>query len=102
MNKIATVCAAALIFASANAADRISLSTASAANIARNCFACHSGSGQGPGAIPTLRGLDADVIADALKKFRAGERASTMMGRHAKAYSDAQIEAVAAYISKMK
>ena len=102
MFKIATVFTIAFVLANAEAAERTPIDAASAANIARNCFACHDDRGQGAGAIPALRGMDAQIIADALKKFRSGERDSTMMGRHAKAYSDAQIDAVAAYISKIK
>lgn len=91
-----------LIFATVCAAGPAAISPESAANIARNCFSCHGPGGKNPGAIPALRGASAEFIASALKQFRAGERASTMMGRHARAYSDAQIKAVASYIARMK
>jgi sulfide dehydrogenase cytochrome subunit len=37
-----------------------------------------------------------------LKAFRSGERPSTVMGRLAKGYSDAEIDALAAYFSQLK
>jgi sulfide dehydrogenase cytochrome subunit len=83
----------------ATAAD---ISPATAANMARNCFGCHGPNGRSPGAIPALNGKTVDFIEKSFKDFRSGERPSTVMGRHAKGYTDAEVTALAKYISGLK
>jgi len=78
------------------------VSPATAANMARNCFGCHGPNGRSPGAIPALNGKSADFIVKSFKDFRSGERPSTIMGRHAKGYTDAEVSALATYISSLK
>lgn len=78
------------------------VSPATAANMARNCFGCHGPDGRSPGAIPGLNGKSADYIVKALADFRSGTRPSTVMGRHAKGYSEAETQALAKYISSLK
>jgi sulfide dehydrogenase cytochrome subunit len=78
------------------------ISPATAANMARNCFGCHGPDGRSPGAIPALNGKSAEFIAQSFKDFKSGERPSTVMGRHAKGYSDAEVNALAKYISSLK
>lgn len=75
------------------------LAPASAAVVAANCFTCHGPAGRSPGSIPSINALGAADIATALKQFKSGERPATVMDRHAKGYSDAEIEAVAGYIA---
>jgi sulfide dehydrogenase cytochrome subunit len=84
------------------AASAADISPATAANMARNCFGCHGPDGRSPGAIPGLNGKNADYIVKALADFRSGARPSTVMGRHAKGYSDAETQALAKYISSLK
>jgi len=83
----------------ASAAD---VSPATAANMARNCFGCHGPDGRSPGAIPGLNGKSAEYIVKSLTDFRSGARPSTVMGRHAKGYSDAEAPALAKYIRSLK
>jgi cytochrome c553 len=78
------------------------VSPASAANMARNCFGCHGPDGRSPGAIPALNGKSAAFIVQSMKDFRSGTRPSTVMGRHAKGYTDAEVDALAKYISSLK
>jgi cytochrome c553 len=78
------------------------VSAGQAANMAVNCFSCHGPEGRSPGAIPSLQQLTAANIAALMKQFRSGERPSTVMGRHAKGYSDAEVEALAGYIASLK
>jgi len=68
--------------------------------LSNSCFACHGTAGKSQGAIPSINGKSAIHLKNALKNFKTGT--STMMGRHAKAYSDEDIEAIADYISKLK
>lgn len=72
-----------------------------AANMASNCFACHGPQGRSPGTIPSLHNLTADYMTTTLKQFKSGERPSTVMGRHAKGYSDAQLAAIANHIASL-
>jgi len=63
-----------------------------------NCFSCHGTDGRSPGAIPSLTGKTPEQVLAMLKGFKSGELPSTVMGRHAKGYSDVQLEALANYI----
>jgi len=76
-------------------------SAASAAMIAHNCFTCHGPGGRSPGAIPSINTLGANDIAVALRQFKTGQRPATVMSRHAKGYSDVEIDAVANYIATL-
>jgi len=101
--RIAVSTAGALCFLiSATASQAGEISPASAANMARNCFGCHGPNGKSPGAIPSLHGKSAAYIIQSFKDFRSGARASTVMGRHAKGYTDEQAEALAQYIAGLK
>ncbi len=77
-------------------------------NLAKNvpaCAACHmpTGQGNGPAAYPKLGGQHAVYIAGQLEKFRKGERQTDgdtrIMRDIAAKLSDAEIQAVASYIS---
>lgn len=76
-----------------------SISNEAAANMARNCFACHGPQGRSPGTIPSLHQHSADKIVALMKGFKSGDEPSTVMGRHAKGYSEPEIEAIARYIA---
>jgi cytochrome c553 len=66
------------------------------------CVLCHGPNGEGAGAIAALKGHTKDYIADMMTKFKSGERPSTVMGRFTKGFSDAEIDAVAAYYASLK
>jgi sulfide dehydrogenase cytochrome subunit len=68
-------------------------------DIAANCASCHGTDGRSRDAIPGLAGQDAAVIVQRVKEFRDGRRAATVMQQLAKGYTDAQIEAAAAYFA---
>ena len=70
-------------------------------NLAAACAICHGTQGKpAPGAplIP-LAGLPRDHIATQMRAFRDGQRPATVMHQIAKGYSDAQIEAIAAWFA---
>ena len=67
-------------------------------NMINNCFSCHGTDGRSPGAIPSLTGKNAEQAILVLKEFKSGARAATVMTRHAKGYTDAELEALANYI----
>jgi sulfide dehydrogenase cytochrome subunit len=82
--------------------------TANAADISKidiivsTCFTCHGVNGIGSGKIPELRGLKKSDITESLLGFASGDEKSTIMGRHAKAYSKDEINLLAEYFSSLK
>lgn len=78
------------------------ISAAAAANMGNNCFTCHGPEGKSPGAIPSLHGKSAEAIVKTMNDFKSGARPSTVMARHAKGYTDAEIAAIANYIASFK
>ena len=71
------------------------------AMLSNSCSACHGTDGKSPGAIPAIHGKSADFISQALTEFRNGSRKSTVMGRHAKGYTDEEIKLIADYFSSL-
>jgi len=67
--------------------------------LALSCTGCHGTDGQSPGAIPTIAGKSASYLIMALKDFRSGNTASTVMERHAKGYTDEEIKLIAEYFA---
>jgi sulfide dehydrogenase cytochrome subunit len=72
------------------------------AAIANACATCHGPDGQSQGKIPSLRTLSTKDFIAALKAFRAGTRAGTVMHRIAAGLDDADIEAVAGYFATLQ
>jgi len=68
-------------------------------DVAANCANCHGTDGRSQGIIPALAGKDRATLVRQLTEFRDGKRPSTVMQQLAKGYSDAQIEAAAAYFA---
>jgi sulfide dehydrogenase cytochrome subunit len=62
-----------------------------------SCASCHGTDGKSSGIIPSFYGKSSQYLETALKEFKAGTRYSTVMGRHAKGYSDEEIHMIAEY-----
>jgi len=73
-------------------------SPAAVVNMINNCYSCHGTDGRSPGSIPSLTGKNAQQALLMLKEFKSGQLAATVMTRHAKGYTDAELEALANYI----
>ena len=71
-------------------------------DIAANCASCHATDGKSRGGVPSLVGQDKLGLVQQMKDFRDGKRRSTIMQQLARGYTDAEIEAVAAYLSAQK
>lgn len=69
-------------------------------SIALNCYNCHNPNPNIDSAIPSLHGLTALQLEQALLNFKYQPSPATLMPRLAKAYSDAEIKALAEYLSK--
>ena len=63
--------------------------------LASMCDTCHGTNGEGSDPIPAIAGKDADTIVSLLKSFAAGEADITIMDRHAKGYTDEELQAIA-------
>lgn len=67
---------------------------------AQTCNVCHgSGSYVSP-TMPPIHGAAAEALYTALIEFKTDKRPYTIMGRIARGYSDAQLKALADYLSK--
>ena len=103
MKKIKPIVLAASLGVVPMAASAESTTITNAELSATTCFMCHGPEGKFVGgAIPPLAGYPADVMAQQLKAFKTGERPSTIMGRHMKGYTDAEIDEIAAYFGTLK
>jgi sulfide dehydrogenase cytochrome subunit len=96
-----TALAACTTAPTAEPAKAPAITPGAAANMASNCFTCHGPDGRSPGSIPSLHNQTSATIAATLKAFKSGARPSTVMSRHAKGYSDAEIDALANYIGNL-
>jgi sulfide dehydrogenase cytochrome subunit len=63
------------------------------------CSGCHAPAGGGSQVVPPITGRPAPEIAAAMRAYKAGERAPTVMDRIAKGFSDPEIEAIAAWLA---
>lgn len=70
------------------------------AMLANSCAACHGTDGKSPGSIPAIHGKPTSYLVQALTEFRDGKRPSTVMGRHARGYSDEEIKLIADFFAK--
>ena len=75
----------------------------SPAMLSNACAGCHGTNGGSAGPVmPSLAGQSKEAIVVALQKFKSGERPSTIMGRLAKGYSDADFAAMGDYFASQK
>jgi sulfide dehydrogenase cytochrome subunit len=74
-----------------------------ARNLASGCAICHGTDGRAvtKDVIP-LAGQPREHIATQMRAFRDGQRPATVMHQIAKGYTDAQIDALAAWFSSQK
>lgn len=70
---------------------------------ARTCFRCHAADGRGTDKIARIAGQRPAYLELTLKRYRAGSgtRADPLMAEQARLLSDAQIQALVAYVSGM-
>ena len=91
------------------AAGLLALSAASlaapptAAMLSNACAGCHGtlGASAGP-SMPSLAGQSKVSIVESMKGFKSGARPSSIMGRLAKGYTDAEFDAMGEFFSKQK
>ncbi len=65
--------------------------------LAASCAACHGTNGNSVGGTPVLAGLHPQHFSSQMQAFKSGQRASTVMHRHAKGLTDQEILELAEY-----
>jgi cytochrome c553 len=68
-----------------------------ARSLAATCAACHGTSGMSSAGMARLAGMPRDELRRTLQDFRTGARPGTVMPQLMKGYTDAQIDAIAAW-----
>jgi cytochrome subunit of sulfide dehydrogenase len=71
-------------------------------DLAAACANCHGTNGASVQGMPYLAGQSSTYIVARMREFSSGKRPATVMHQIAKGYTDAQIEALAAYFSAQK
>jgi cytochrome subunit of sulfide dehydrogenase len=66
------------------------------------CSGCHPASPRITSPVTRLAGRDPAEIVKAMQEFRAGTRAGTVMDRIAKGFTDAEIQAIAAWYAQQR
>jgi cytochrome c553 len=66
------------------------------------CSGCHPSSPRVTSPVVRLAGRDRAEIIKAMQDFRSGARAGTVMDRIAKGFTDAEIQAIAAWYAAQK
>ena len=66
---------------------------------ASSCTGCHAATKIADSVIPRIAGRKAADIATAMREYRSGALSPTVMGRIAKGFDDAQIDAIAAWFA---
>jgi cytochrome subunit of sulfide dehydrogenase len=69
---------------------------------AASCSGCHAASARVDTAVPRLIGRSAAELAAGMQAFKSGQKPGTVMGRIAKGYSDAEIQAIADWYAAQK
>ena len=70
--------------------------------IAATCYTCHGTHGASPSTIPSIDYFQPQRMIEILRSYRAGQRVSTVMGRHASGYTDEEIVEVANYLGSLQ
>lgn len=97
--KLALLITSGLMFSGMASAEGI----ASAAMLSNTCAGCHgtNGSSVGP-ATPSIAGMNEELFVEMMNVYAKGETPSTIMGRIAKGYNEAEIKAMAGFFSSQK
>ncbi|MBF0448219.1 MAG: hypothetical protein HQL67_08475 [Magnetococcales bacterium] len=76
---------------------------ATPAMLANTCAGCHGTNGQSGGpAMPSIAGMPSKFLTTIMADFKSGERPSTIMGRIAKGYDEAETKLIADYFAQQK
>jgi cytochrome subunit of sulfide dehydrogenase len=71
-------------------------------NLAASCAMCHGTEGRSAGITASLAGRPGKEIVESFRLFRNGTKPATIMGQIARGYTDAQVEAIAAFFADQR
>ena len=71
-------------------------------NLAASCAGCHGITGKALTGMPPVAGQSKEALLRTLKDYKEGKRPATIMHQHAKGFTDAQLELIAAYFAAQK
>lgn len=73
-------------------------------SLSATCANCHGTNGKAVdgSSVPSIAGMPKDYIVAQMKAFKGGTRPATVMHQLSKGYSDAQVDAIAGYLSAQK
>jgi sulfide dehydrogenase cytochrome subunit len=69
---------------------------------ASSCSGCHAAGASVATPVPRIAGRSAAEIAAQMQAFKTGQMPSTVMGRIARGFTDAEVEAIAEWYSRQK
>lgn len=69
---------------------------------AASCTGCHAVNARTKTSVPRIQGRSAADLASAMAEFRSGKRASTVMDRIAKGFTDDEMQPIAAWFAAQK
>ena len=69
---------------------------------AASCSGCHAAGARVDTAVPRLIGRSAAELAAGMQAFKSGQKPCTVMGRIAKGFSDAEMQAIADWYAAQK
>ncbi len=69
---------------------------------AASCSGCHASGAKVDTPVPRLAGRNAADVVAQMQAFKTGQKQSTVMDRIAKGFTDAEVEAIAAWYAQQK
>ena len=67
-----------------------------------SCASCHGSEGKSEAITPYIAGMGKTNMYQILLDYKSGKRTETMMQKHAKGFSDEELEQIAYYFSNIK
>jgi len=67
-----------------------------------SCASCHGTDGKSTKITPYIAGMGKNYMYQTLLDFKYGKRDGTMMQKHTKGFTDAELEMVSEYFSKIE
>ena len=67
-----------------------------------SCTSCHGTEGKSEAITPYIAGMGKTNMYQILLDYKSGKRTETMMQKHAKGFSDEELEQIAYYFSNIK
>jgi sulfide dehydrogenase cytochrome subunit len=86
----------------ATAVAQVAAATDAARDLAATCAGCHGTRGASRGTIPSLAGMEPEVLIAQMREFATGTRPGTVMPQLARGYTDREIESIAAVYAARK